>query len=70
MASGPAIEQRTGMKGQELSVADPSWELEAYYIAQCVYNTTLLFSPDVIIFGGGVMKQAHLREQSKKLWLV
>ncbi|HHD7697049.1 TPA: ROK family protein [Enterococcus faecium] len=63
MASGPAIEQRTGMKGQELSVADPSWELEAYYIAQCVYNTTLLFSPDVIIFGGGVMKQAHLRER-------
>ncbi|GMA53045.1 hypothetical protein GCM10025857_44020 [Alicyclobacillus contaminans] len=34
--------------------------MEAYYIAQCAYNTTLMFSPDVIIFGGGVMKQKHM----------
>lgn len=33
---------------------------EANYLAQCAYNTTLMLSPDVIIFGGGVMKQGQL----------
>ena len=60
MAAGPAIEHRLGKKGQELAEDDPFWEMEAYYIAQCAYNTTLMFSPDVIIFGGGVMKQKHM----------
>ncbi len=32
-------------------------------IAQCAYNTTLMLSPDVIIFGGGVMKQEHMMER-------
>ena len=36
-----------------------TWELEAYYLAQA-YNTTLLLAPEVIILGGGVMKQRHL----------
>lgn len=62
MAAGPAIHQRTGSKGQDLDADDPAWEIVAYYIAQCAYNTTLMLSPDVIIFGGGVMKQEHLRK--------
>lgn len=37
-----------------------TWELEAYYLAQAAYNTTLLLAPEVIILGGGVMKQRHL----------
>lgn len=60
MAAGPAIEKRSGKKGQELTADDPIWEIEADYIAQCAYNTTLMLAPDVIIFGGGVMKQDHL----------
>ena len=60
MAAGPAIEKRLGRKGQDLSEDDPWWDIEADYIAQCAYNTTLMFSPDVIIFGGGVMQQEHL----------
>ncbi|KFN92777.1 fructokinase [Tetragenococcus muriaticus 3MR10-3] len=60
MAAGPAIEQRAGKKGQDIPAEDPIWDMEAYYIAQCAYNTTLMFSPDVIIFGGGVMKQKHM----------
>lgn len=63
MAAGPAIEKRTGTKGQDLAESDPFWEMEADYIAQCAYNTTLILSPDVIIFGGGVMKQEHLRQK-------
>ncbi|MFD2306182.1 fructokinase ScrK [Enterococcus termitis] len=63
IAAGPAIEKRTGTKGQELSSDDPIWEIEAYYIAQAAYNTTLMLAPDVIIFGGGVMKQRHMMEK-------
>lgn len=60
LASGPAIEKRTGKKGYEVSQTDVAWEIEADYLAQCAHNTTLILSPDRIIFGGGVMKQAHL----------
>lgn len=63
MAAGPAIEKRNGRKGQEIPADDPFWEIEASYIAQCAYNTTLMLSPDVIIFGGGVMKQRHMVEK-------
>ncbi|APZ50312.1 fructokinase [Jeotgalibaca sp. PTS2502] len=60
MTAGPAIEKRTGKKGQDISPDDELWDMLAYYIAQCAYNTTLMLSPDVIIFGGGVMKQRHM----------
>lgn len=63
MAAGPAIEKRTGRKGQDIPQDDPFWAIEAEYIAQCAYNTTLMFSPDVIIFGGGVMKQRQMVEK-------
>ena len=63
MAAGPAIEKRLGKKGQDLSEDEPFWNIEAEYIAQCAYNTTLMLSPDVIIFGGGVMKQRHMVEK-------
>ena len=63
MAAGPAIEKRTGTKGQDLSSDDPVWEIEADYIAQCAYNTTLMFAPDIIIFGGGVLKQDHMKKK-------
>lgn len=60
LAAGPAIEQRIGKKAQNLAETDAFWDIEAGYIAQCAYNSTLLFSPDVIILGGGVMKQEQL----------
>lgn len=66
MAAGPAIEKRLGKKGQELSENDPFWHIEAEYIAQCAYNTTLMFSPDIIIFGGGVMAQEHLLKKVRQ----
>lgn len=60
MASGPAIEKRNGRKGQDIPEDNMFWDMEAFYIAQCAYNTTLILAPDVIIFGGGVMKQEHM----------
>lgn len=60
MAAGPAIEQRWGIKGTELTVDHPAWEMEAFYIAQSVANTVLMLSPQKVILGGGVMHQQQL----------
>lgn len=60
LASGPAIENRLKRKAQNLSPADPFWEIEAYYIAQAIMNYTVVLSPEIIILGGGVMHQDHL----------
>lgn len=63
MAAGPAIEKRLGIRGETLAENDSFWEIEANYLAQCVYNTTLLLRPQRIILGGGVMMQQHLLEK-------
>ena len=68
MAAGPAIEKRLGIKGQDLSENHPYWSIEADYIAQCAYNTTLMLSPDIIVFGGGVMQQNHMIEKVRQLF--
>lgn len=60
LASGPAIEERWGVKAYELPINHKAWELEAYYIAQALVNYILTISPEKIILGGGVMKQSQL----------
>ncbi|KRL08481.1 ROK family protein [Schleiferilactobacillus perolens] len=60
MAAGPALEQRWGKKGKDIDPNSQAWEIEAYYLAQASMNTTLYLSPDIIVFGGGVSKQAQL----------
>lgn len=60
LASGPAIEERWGVKAFGLPVEHKAWELEAHYIAQGLMNTILILSPKKIILGGGVMKQKQL----------
>lgn len=60
MAAGPAVEERWGAKGTELSGRQEVWELEAYYVAQACVNYTLTYAPRRIILGGGVMHQEQL----------
>lgn len=60
LAAGPALEKRTGTKGQFLEIDHDVWEIEAFYLAQALMNYTLVLSPEKIILGGGVMKQTHL----------
>ena len=60
LASGPAIEERWGKKPIELASDEKVWDLEAYYIAQALATYILVLSPDMIILGGGVMKQTQL----------
>jgi fructokinase len=60
MAAGPAIEARWKVKGSELPVDHPAWEMEAFYIGQALVSAILLLSPKKIILGGGVMHQLQL----------
>ncbi|WP_207696454.1 fructokinase [Enterococcus sp. DIV0212c] len=60
LAAGPALEKRTGIKGQLLEENHDVWTMEAFYLAQVLMNYTLVLSPEKIILGGGVMKQTHL----------
>ena len=60
LAAGPAIEGRFNTKAQLLDANHLAWQLEAYYLAQALMNYVLVLSPEKIILGGGVMKQAHL----------
>jgi fructokinase len=60
LASGGAIRQRWGAPGDALTDNAEVWELEAGYIALGLVNVICTLSPQRIIIGGGVMKQAAL----------
>jgi len=60
LASGTAIAQRWGQRGETLPPSHPAWLLEAKYLAAAVSNLILTLSPQRIIMGGGLMEQGHL----------
>jgi fructokinase len=60
LASGPAIEARWGVKPEELAPDHPGWALEAKYLAYGIANYVCTLSPELILLGGGVMRQAGL----------
>ena len=63
LASGPAVEARFEKSAKDIPADDPYWDIQAYYIAQSAYTTTLLLAPEMIIYGGGVMKVEGLLEK-------
>ncbi len=62
LASGPAIESRWKMPGQNLPPDHPAWALEARYLALGIADFVCTLSPERILVGGGVMRQAQLYE--------
>lgn len=60
LASGPAIEARWGVKGENLAQDHPAWKLEAGYLACGIANYVCTLSPERILLGGGVMRQSQL----------
>lgn len=60
LASGPALEARWGVRPENLPPDHPAWDLEAEYLALALHNLVCALSPQRVILGGGVMKQAHL----------
>jgi fructokinase len=61
LASGPAIEVRTGVRAERLAADHPVWDSVAQALAQLLHALVLLATPRRIIVGGGVMTaQEHL----------
>lgn len=60
LAAGPALLDRWGRHGENLPPNHPAWPLEAHYLALGLANIICTLSPQRIILGGGVMKQATL----------
>jgi fructokinase len=67
LASGPAIEARTGKPPAALPADDPAWEFVAHTLAQLLHTIVLTTAPQRIFLGGGVMAgQAHLFERVRQ----
>lgn len=60
LASGPALQARWGSTPSSLDGRDDVWNLEADYLAQLARVLTYSFSPDKILFSGGVGARKHL----------
>lgn len=61
LASGPAIESRTGRLAADVGSDDPAWETVAHALAQLTHVLVLAAGPRRIVMGGGVMSgQPHL----------
>lgn len=60
LASGSAIRARWGRPAEELAAEPEVWELEAEHLAHGIVNVICTLSPELVILGGGVMKQPEL----------
>lgn len=63
LAAGPSLEARTGIRGELIPLDHEVWDKQAYYIAQAAIQATVMFRPEVIVFGGGVMAQGHMLQR-------
>ncbi len=57
-ASGTAMKQRWKVEPKDFP--DIAWTLEAHYLAQLAVTLTATYSPDLIVFGGGVSNHEGL----------
>ncbi|MAZ40902.1 hypothetical protein CL654_02200 [bacterium] len=69
--SGSAVEERYGKKPYDIH-DDEVWEKEAELLAIGLNNITVLWSPDVIVLGGSMMKEVgiavpHVEKHLKKI---
>jgi fructokinase len=55
LASGPALQARTGHTGEQLPADHPVWPLFAHTIGQLLHALVLTAAPRRILLGGGVM---------------
>jgi len=66
MAAGPAIADRWGAPGGELTQRPEVWNLEARYLAQALRTFTYVAAPQRILLGGGVMQHPGLLELTRE----
>ena len=70
LVSGPTFDARLGKSGRDVPLTDHVWDIMAYYVAQAALDTSLMFRPGQIVFGGGVVSEEFLkkvRREFKKL---
>ncbi len=60
LACGKAMEERCGMRAEQVRSDDPLWEEEARLLAHGLVNWICALSPQIIIMGGGIMKHEGL----------
>jgi len=60
LASGPALAARWGCPAPEMPPDHVGWLWQVDYLAQALVNMIVVLSPECVVLGGGVMKQAHL----------
>jgi fructokinase len=70
LASGPAIEKRYNLKGEQLENNEEVWDVIGYYIGQALAIYTFIFSPQRIVIGGGVAHQKLLLPIIKKYFVL
>lgn len=66
MAAGPSVLGRLGVSGAEIGEDHEVWDYISYYLAQALVSYTMILSPEIILLGGGVMKQQHLFPKIRK----
>jgi fructokinase len=54
LASGPAVEARWGVRGEDLPPEHSGWDLEAWYLAQGIVDLFMILSPQAVNLGGGI----------------
>jgi fructokinase len=60
LASGPSLQARWGVAPDELPAEHEAWAIEAEYVALGILSIVLVFSPERVIVGGGVMEHPGL----------
>lgn len=68
LAAGPGIEARLKVKGENIKSNHEIWNLEAFYLAQLAYNIRVNYSPEIIVFGGGVLNVEGLIDKIRNLF--
>lgn len=61
LVSGKNVEKRYGMKPQELEQTD-AWEEVLKWMAIGIHNTVVLWSPDTLVIGGGMVNHVDIKE--------
>lgn len=61
LAAGPALEARTGRRGETLAAEDPAWEMVVQALGGLLHTLVLTSAPERILIGGGIFTgQEHL----------
>ena len=60
LASGAAMQKIWQQPAESLALDHKAWDIEAQILSQLCHNLLISYSPQKIIFGGGVLENEHL----------